>query len=111
MSKPFIDRLRERVEAEVAPLRKYHGDNAPEVRMALTILEAAEEIQAQLMTEKVPTDRAAELTGWNPQTLQRRAKAKLAGEEMPGAWAELEVEPTGTGYLFVVGSIPTKVAA
>jgi len=109
MSKSFLDRLRERVEAEVAPLRKYDADDRA-VRMALTILDAAAEIQAELLAERVTTKRAAELTGWCMATLERRARAQLAGVVLPAPWAELQVEDTGAGYVFVVGTIPAKAA-
>src|SRR4051812_36243774 len=75
----FMRRLRAKVEAEIAPVVRLFGDDAPVVRAALGVLKSAEEIEAQLASEWVPTARASELTGYDPKTLQVRAKAVLAG--------------------------------
>lgn len=74
--------------------------------MALRVLAEAEDVVETLAVRKRPTDEAAELTGWHPETLQMQARRKLAGENVPSRWSSLEVEDTGAGYLFVLDTIP-----
>lgn len=106
----FLRTLRERVEKEIAPLRKYHGDNDPAVRMGLEVLQIAEQVAEQLGGERVSTTEAHARTGWSPDTLQRWARARLEGKQIAGPWATIEVEEGTEGYLFRLDSIPQKKA-
>lgn len=102
----LLRELRTRVDCIVAPHRELYGDDAPPVRMALRVLAEAEDIDCSLRVKKRPTDEAAELTGWHPETLQHQARRTLAGETVPRRWAGLVVEETPAGYLFELDSIP-----
>lgn len=102
----FLRIYRERVEAELAPVRRLAGDESQPVRTALRLLSIAEEVERDLHDLRVGTQEASERTGWHPETLQRWAKARLAGEDVPAAWANLTVE--GPPYVFVLGTIPGK---
>lgn len=103
--------LRARVDQIVKPHVDVYGDSAPVVKMALRVLAEAEAIEAELGERRVTTERAAELTGWAKETLQARARAKLGGQELPGAWSGLVVEKTPSGYAFVISSIPENPRA
>lgn len=107
----LLKELRTRVDALVKPHRDVYGDEAPTVRMALLVLAEAEDIERQLGERKVSTAEAAERTGWSIDTLQARAKAKLAGESVPPGWERLIVERTGAGYVFALGTIPERMGA
>lgn len=108
---PFMRRLAERIEAEVAPLRRYLGEDAAPVRMGLTCLQHAEAVEAEMNSEWVSTEEAAHLRGWNVKTLQTYARMRCNGETLPSAWSSLEVEVTPTGYRFMLGTIPLKASA
>jgi hypothetical protein len=113
MSDDLIRELRRRVDRLVRPHRDVYGDSAPVVLMALRVLAEAEEAAAQLAERRLPTQDAADATGWHAETLQEYARRRLADEPMPHGWEGLIVERVGRGYLFVAGSIPakTRVAA
>jgi hypothetical protein len=110
VSGEFLRTLRERVEREIAPLRKYHGDTDPAVRMGLEVLQIAEQVAEQLGGERVSTSDAAARTGWSTDTLQRWARARMERKPLPDAWATLDVEDGTEGYLFRLDSIPQKKA-
>lgn len=107
----LLRELRTRVDAIIEPHVQLYGADHPPVKMALLILAEAEQIEQQLGELRVTTDRAAQVTGWADATLQKYARMKLASEKLPPAWAGLIVEDTGSGYSFVVGSIPPKPRA
>lgn len=99
--------LRQRVDEIIRPHQELYGPDCVAAKMALLVLAEAELLAHEIDRERVTTERAAELTGWHPETLQSAARAKLAGLLRP-RWAGLEVEVAGNGYLFVLSSIPPK---
>lgn len=100
--------LRTRVDEIIRPHREVYGDEAPVVRMALRVLAEAEDIERRLGEQRVTTERASEITGWHPETLQRNAKAKLDGRPTRG-WEAIDVEVgPGGGYVYLVSSLPRK---
>jgi hypothetical protein len=107
----FMRMLRERAEAEVAPLREYFGTEAPVVRMAAKLLAAAEDVERELNAERFRTSEVAERRRWSPDTLQKYARMKVDGEPLPELWAGLEVDEDPTGFLFVLSSVPENVKA
>jgi hypothetical protein len=107
-SSEFMRTLRARVEPDLAFFRKYHGDESPAVRLALTILQIAADVEAEIAEERVPTSVAMQLTGWSVDTLQRHARAKLEGNAVAGPWSALDVVETTEGYVFRLSSIPPK---
>lgn len=108
----MLSELRTRVDRAVAPHLEIYGPEAPVVKMAWLILAEAEDIARELSETRVSTHEAAGRTGWSEQTLQRHARAKLAGEALPGAWRGLDVIcEAGGRYVFVLGSIPAKSTA
>ena len=104
----FMRRYRERVDAALRPHREIYGDDAPVVVMGLRLLAEAETLAAELEQEMVTTAEAAERTGWNTETLQARARARLEGQPLPPGWEGLEVERTASGYLFRLSTIPPR---
>lgn len=104
----FLRKFKERANRELKPHLAVHGDEAPFVRLALRMIQVAEEVEEELGKRRSGTHEASDRTGWSIETLQARAKAKLAGEPMPAAWADLDVEKTSAGYAFVLSSIPEK---
>jgi hypothetical protein len=104
----FMRRYRERVDAALKPHREIYGDAAPVVVMGLRLLAEAETLAAELENEMVTTAEAAERTGWHPETLQARARARLEGLPVPPGWEGLEAVRTAGGYLFRIGTIPPR---
>lgn len=105
----FMELYQKRVDEALRPHREVYGDDSPVVKMGLRLLREAEEVQETLLEARVGTFEASERTGWHPDTLQKYAKARIAGDPLPEAWSELVVELDGSGaYAFVVGSIPSK---
>ena len=111
MSDQFMRELRKRVDAAVKPHRDIYGDESPVVRMAWRILAEAEDIAAEMGAAMVSTAAAAEATEWSEDTLQARARAILAGEPVPAGWESVVVEKRGTGYAFLLSTIPAKPRA
>lgn len=57
----------------------------------------------------VSTSRVVLERGWDPQTLRRHARDKLAGRALPKAWAGLQVQRKGRhAFQFLLSSIPSK---
>ena len=111
MTDAFMRELRKRVDDAVQPHRDIYGDDSPVVKMAWRVLAEAEDIAAAMGAAKLSTAAAAEATDWSEDTLQARARAVLAGEPVPSEWAGLVVERQGTGYAFLLSSIPEKAKA
>lgn len=111
VSRELLRELRARVDEAIRPHRDIYGPDAPVVKMALRILAEAEDIERALSEQRLSTAEASERTRWRPETLQKYARMKLAGEPLPPEWAGLIVEKVGGDYTFVVGSIPEKRAA
>ena len=109
MSSELMEALRERVDAIVGPHVDIYGPEAPTVRMALRVLAEAEELDRVLSERRVGTPEASDRTGWSVDTLQRHARAKLTGEEVPEPWSRLVV--AGPPYVFVLDTIPPKPSA
>lgn len=107
----FLRRFRERADAELRPHLYVHGDDAPLVKLALRMVQVAEEVEEELGQRRCGTSEASDRTRWSVETLQHYAKAKLAGEPLPDGWDALIVEKTTAGYSFVLGSIPEKPSA
>ena len=104
----LLRELRVRVAARVKPLIDVFGDDYAVVRAMRLVLQDAEEIEQQLGEQRVTTMEAAERTGWAPETLQKRARQKLAGEQLPPEWARMIVELVSGNYVFVIDTIPKK---
>ena len=103
----LVSELRTRVEALIRPHVEMYGDDAPVVKMALTVLHEAEDIAQKLAEQWVSTAEAAERTGWVPETLQKYARAKVTDGPLPNAWKRLQVRHAAAGgYEFVIGTIP-----
>lgn len=105
----LTQKLAARVNDLIAPHIDIYGIETPVVRMALQVVAIANEIDEEISLQKIATDRAVELTGWSAATLQRHARAKIAGDVMPDAWGGLIVERVAGDYLFVLGTIPEKL--
>lgn len=86
----------------------WHGDDAREVKFGRRLLEEFREGITLAAAAWKSTSEAHAATGWNEQTLQARARAKLAGEQLPDEWQALQVRRSGTGYVFLISSIPPK---
>lgn len=110
MGTPFLKLYRERVEKALQPHVDIYGEDCAVVKMGKRLLAEAEDVERQLEGERVSTARAASVTGWSEDTLQARARAALAGETLPGPWANLVVEREGDAgpYVFLLSSIPGK---
>lgn len=106
MNAELLRELRKRVDGIIAPHVEVYGESAPVVKMALRILAEAEDIERGMSAQKLSTDRAHEVTGWAKETLQKYARLKVSGKEVPAAWSGLIVEDTPSGFVFVAGSIP-----
>lgn len=111
MSADFIELFRKRVDDALKPHLEIYGETSPVVKMGLRLLAEAEQLEQVLAEEKVSTARAAEVTGWHPETLQQYARLKLAGAQLPPGWELLVVERTPAGYAFNVGTIPPRASA
>ena len=105
----FVELFTEEVEKGMAPHVQIYGEDCPVARFGRYVLAVAETIDQQLQGERASTIRAASVTGWSADTLQRRAREYFAGK-LPASWAGLVVERDGEGgpYVFVLSTIPTK---
>lgn len=112
MSETFLRLYRERVEQALRPHEDIYGPESPVVKMGRRLLAEAEAVDATLQAERVTTAQAASLTGWSEDTLQKYARAALAGEQLAAGWSGLVVERDGDAgpYLFVLKTIPQKAA-
>ena len=102
----FLREFRSRVDRLTAPHRRYYGDSSPVVLFAADVIAEAEELEKELAGAVIATAEASDRTGWSVETLQKYAKLKLAGAELPKPWAALQVEETPSGYTFALGTIP-----
>lgn len=106
----FLRLYRERVDEALKPHQDIYGEDSPVVKMGLRLLAEAESLQRTLEERRVGTQEAARITGWHPETLQKRAREALQGSEPSKGWEDLIVEEAGRGYEFVLGSIPARFA-
>src|SRR5688500_17087453 len=108
MSSDLLRELRSRVDAAVKPHVDIYGPESPVVKMALRILAEAEDIERLLAEKRLSTIEAAERTGWSVETLQNYARRKLAGDDLPTEWADMDVVLISGNYAFDVATIPPK---
>lgn len=108
MSSELLRALRPRVDEIIRPHRDVYGEDAPVVKMALRVLAEAEDLDRELSERTVSTAEAAAATGWSPETLQRWARARIEDADLPDAWRGLRVVRSGSGYGFVLSSIPPR---
>lgn len=75
-------------------------------RGALSVMRRLRRAVIDARQEWAGTKRAAELTGWNPDTLRKYGKLVVEGGAIRGEWATLSARRDGNDFSFMIPTIP-----
>jgi hypothetical protein len=109
VSTPIEDRL-QALEDQAAVQQQWSGEHSP---TAATIRMCVREMRGAIAeAEEIwrTTAETSELTRWSTDTLLRHAKNVTAGGTPAHAWRGVRVRMSGTGYLWMVSTVPAKPA-
>lgn len=94
--------LREASEADAPYLPEYARKR--DERMLLEFRRILRDAEVEYVT----TGRAAQLTGWDAQTIRKYARAAVDGEALPEIWQEIVAKRDGKEYAVLLSTLPVK---
>lgn len=100
----FFERLEKKVDSYI----EWGNEDGPEVRVARWCEAELLDCVKSAADQWEPTASAAAISEWSEDTLQKYARAVMAGMDVPAAWRGLEVRDAGNGYEFRLTTIPEK---